>query len=145
MQLTDGVLPGSLGWAEPESRHDPCRSGKFVAGAAGSIGAIDDLRGPWRVASRLAEVPLLIVCGTICDCEDDDEIAEGGDRHLDGLRRSATYHHGVLSRRWLTLQMNRLTPCTFCGRLNDVDPTAGSLLKRHLRADLRPRQWSRAS
>lgn len=36
---------------------------------------IDDPREPWRVAFRLQKLLLLVVCGTICDCEDYHEIA----------------------------------------------------------------------
>ena len=38
--------------------------------------ATDDPREPWRVAHPLPEVLLLVVCGTICDCEDYEVIAE---------------------------------------------------------------------
>ena len=59
---------------------------------------IDDPREAWRVAHPLPEVLLLVVCGTICDCEDYDLITEWGDRHLEVLRRYAPLHHGVLER-----------------------------------------------
>jgi DDE_Tnp_1-associated len=57
--------------------------------------AIEDPREPWRVAHPLNEVLLLVVCGTICDCDDYDGIAEWGAAHLDFLRRYLPYHHGV--------------------------------------------------
>jgi predicted transposase YbfD/YdcC len=69
---------------------------------------IEDPREPWRVAHPLAEVLLLVVCGTICDCEDYDVIAEWGEAHLAFLRRYLPYHHGVPGGRWLTLLMNRI-------------------------------------
>jgi predicted transposase YbfD/YdcC len=69
---------------------------------------IDDPREPWRVAHPLPEVLLLAVCGTICDCEDYDLIAEWGEAHLPFLRRYLPYHHGVPGGRWLTLLMNRI-------------------------------------
>jgi hypothetical protein len=34
--------------------------------------SIDDPREPWRVAHPLPEVLFLVVCGTICDCDDYD-------------------------------------------------------------------------
>lgn len=74
---------------------------------------IDDPREPWRVAHPLPEVLLLVVCGTICDCEDYDLIAEWGEQHLSVLRRYAPFHHGVPGGRWLTLLMNRLPPGLF--------------------------------
>jgi|SRR5208337_629566 len=44
---------------------------------------IPDAREPWRVAYPLAEVLLLVVCGTICSCDDFDDIAAWGRIHLD--------------------------------------------------------------
>ena len=75
--------------------------------------AIEDPREPWRVAHRLPEVLLLVVCGTICDCDDYDGIAEWGAAHLDFLRRYLPYHHGVPGGRWLTILMNRIDPGLF--------------------------------
>jgi predicted transposase YbfD/YdcC len=74
---------------------------------------IEDPREAWRVAHPLSEVLLLVVCGTICDCEDYDLIAEWGERHLAVLRRYLPYHHGVPGGRWLTLLMNRIDPGLF--------------------------------
>ncbi len=76
--------------------------------------AIEDPREPWRVAHPLPEVLLLVVCGTICDCDDYDLIADWGAAHLDFLRRYLPYHHGVPGGRWLTILMNRLDPALFC-------------------------------
>jgi len=75
--------------------------------------AIEDPREPWRVAHPLPEVLLLVVCGTICDCDDYNGIAEWGEAHLDFLRRYLPYHHGVPGGRWLTLLMNRIDPILF--------------------------------
>ena len=47
---------------------------------------IEDDREPWRVAHPLLEVLLLVVCGTIADCDDFEFIAEWGEAHLDFLR-----------------------------------------------------------
>lgn len=74
---------------------------------------IEDPRESWRVAHPLPEVLLLVVCGTICDCDDYDGIAEWGKAHLDFLRRYLPYHHGVPGGRWLTLLMNRIDPLLF--------------------------------
>jgi hypothetical protein len=46
---------------------------------------IEDDREPWRVAHPLPEVLLLVVCGTIADCDDFDFIAEWGARYISGL------------------------------------------------------------
>lgn len=77
------------------------------------LGEIDDPREPWRVAHPLTEVLLLVVCGTICDCDDYDLIALWGERHLAFLRRHLPYDHGVPGGRWLTILMNRIDPALF--------------------------------
>jgi predicted transposase YbfD/YdcC len=74
---------------------------------------IEDPREPWRVAHPLPEVLFLVVCGTICDCDDYDGIAEWGEAHLDFLRRYLPYHYGVPGGRWLTILMNRINPTLF--------------------------------
>ena len=74
---------------------------------------IEDPRDPWRVAHPLPEVLLLVVCGTISDCEDYEGIAEWGETHLPFLRRFLPYHHGVPGARWLTILMNRIDPTLF--------------------------------
>ena len=74
---------------------------------------IEDPREAWRVAHPLPEVLLLVVCGTIADCDDYEGIAEWGEAHLDFLRRFLPYHHGVPGARWLNLLMNRINPKLF--------------------------------
>ena len=74
---------------------------------------IQDPREPWRVAHPLPEVLLLVVCGTIADCDDYEGIAEWGAAHLRFLRRFLPYHHGVPGARWLTILMNRINPTLF--------------------------------
>src|SRR3954452_11110903 len=74
---------------------------------------IDDPREPWRVAHPLPEILLLVVCGTIADCDDYEGIAEWGEAHLPFLRRFLPYHHGVPGARWLTILMNRIDPDLF--------------------------------
>ena len=74
---------------------------------------IEDPREPWRVAHPLPEVLLLVVCGTICDCDDYDSIADWGAAHLGFLRRYLPFYHGVPGGRWLTLLMNRIDPVLF--------------------------------
>jgi predicted transposase YbfD/YdcC len=83
------------------------------------FGEIDDPRVPWQVAHPLPEVLLLVVCGTICDCEDYDLIAEWGEAHLPILRRYLPYHHGVPGGRWLTILMNRIDPHLFAQAFTD--------------------------
>lgn len=74
---------------------------------------IEDPREPWRVAHPLPEILLLVVCGTIADCDDYDTIAAWGEQRLEFLRRFLPYHHGVPGARWLTLFMNRIDPDLF--------------------------------
>jgi predicted transposase YbfD/YdcC len=74
---------------------------------------IEDPREPWRVAHPLAEILLLVVCGTIADCDDYEGIAAWGKGHLEFLRRFLPYHHGVPGARWLTILMNRIDPALF--------------------------------
>lgn len=74
---------------------------------------VEDPREPWRVAHPLPEVLLLVVCGTISDCDDYEGIAEWGKAHLPFLRRFLPYHHGVPCARWLTILMNRIDPGLF--------------------------------
>ena len=74
---------------------------------------IPDPRDVRRIAHPLAEILLLVVCGTIADCDDYDHIAAWGEAHLDFLRRHLSYRHGVPGGRWLTILMNRINPALF--------------------------------
>jgi predicted transposase YbfD/YdcC len=77
------------------------------------LAIIDDPREQWRVAHPLPEVLLLVVCGTIADCDDYAGIAAWGETHLPFLRRFLPYHHGVPGARWLNILMNRIDPELF--------------------------------
>lgn len=74
---------------------------------------IDDWREPWRVAHPLREVLLLVVCGSMADCDHYDAIAAWGEANLAFLRRYLPYEHGAPGGRWLTLLMNRIDPALF--------------------------------
>lgn len=74
---------------------------------------IDDPRDPRRVAHPLPEVLLLVVCGTMADCDDYEGIAAWGEAHVPFLRRYLPYEYGVPGGRWLTLLMNRINPALF--------------------------------
>ena len=76
--------------------------------------AIDDPRDVRRITHPLAEILLLVVCGTIADCDDYDHIAAWGEAHLAFLRRHLPYADGVPGGRWLTILMNRINPALFC-------------------------------
>ena len=74
---------------------------------------VEDPRDVRRIAHRLDEILLLVVCGTIADCDDYEDIAAWGRAHLDFLRRHLPYEHGVPGERWLTILMNRINPALF--------------------------------
>ncbi len=74
---------------------------------------IDDPRDVRRVAHPLSEVLLLVVCGTMADCDDYEGIAAWGEAHLHFLRRYLPYEYRVPGGRWLTLLMNRINPALF--------------------------------
>ena len=46
-----------------------------------------------------------MVCGTIADCDDYEDIAAWGAAHLYFLRRHLPFEHGVPGERWLTIQL----------------------------------------
>jgi predicted transposase YbfD/YdcC len=77
------------------------------------LGTIEDPRDVRRITHPLAEILLLVVCGTIADCDDYDHIAAWGETHLGFLRRHLPYADGVPGGRWLTLLMNRINPALF--------------------------------
>jgi predicted transposase YbfD/YdcC len=74
---------------------------------------LSDGREPWRVMYPLAEVLLLLICATICSCDDFDEIASWGESHLAFLRRFSEFHFGIPSERWLRDLVNRIDPLLF--------------------------------
>jgi predicted transposase YbfD/YdcC len=75
--------------------------------------AIEDPRDVRRISHPLSEVLLLVVCGTIADCDDYEHIAEWGAAHLEFLRQHLPYKDGVPGGRWLTILMNRINPALF--------------------------------
>jgi len=74
---------------------------------------VEDPRDVRRILHPLPEVLLLVVCGTIADCDDYEDIAGWGAAHLDFLRQHLPYEHGVPGERWLTILMNRINPALF--------------------------------
>jgi predicted transposase YbfD/YdcC len=77
------------------------------------LSTIDDPRDVRRILHPLAEILFLVVCGTIADCDDYDDIAAWGEAHLDFLRRHLPFLNGVPGGRWLTILMNRISPELF--------------------------------
>ena len=74
---------------------------------------IEDPRDVRRISHPLPEILLLVVCGTICGCDDYEDIAGWGETHLEALRQYLPYKNGVPGERWLTLLMNRINPALF--------------------------------
>jgi hypothetical protein len=61
--------------------------------------SIEDPRNVRRILHPLHEVLLLVVRGTIADCDEYDAIADRGEPNLDFLRQHLPYTHGVLGGR----------------------------------------------
>jgi predicted transposase YbfD/YdcC len=80
---------------------------------------VEDPRDVRRILHPLPEILLLVVCGTIADCDDYEDIAAWGAAHLDFLRRYLPYEHGVPGERWLTILMNRINPALFAAAFAD--------------------------
>ena len=93
---------------------------------------VEDPRDVRRITHRLDEILLLVVCGTIADCDDYEDIAAWGAAHLGFLRRHLPYAHGVPGERWLTILMNRINPAlfaaAFAGWVRESWPEKASLV-----------------
>jgi predicted transposase YbfD/YdcC len=80
---------------------------------------VEDPRDVRRILHPLPEVLFLVVCGTIADCDDYEDIAAWGAAHLPFLRKHLPYEHGVPGERWLTILMNRINPGLFAAAFAD--------------------------
>lgn len=80
---------------------------------------VEDPRDVRRILHPLPEVLFLVVCGTIADCDDYEDIAAWGAAHLNFLREHLPYEHGVPGERWLTILMNRINPGLFAAAFAD--------------------------
>src|SRR5438034_3181994 len=74
---------------------------------------IKDTRQAWKVAYPLGEVLFLVVCGTIANCDDYEDIVDWGEAHLSFLRGFAEFHYGIPCADWLRTVMNRIDPDLF--------------------------------
>ncbi len=92
---------------------DPLPGKSRLAVLLEHFATLPDPRDVRRIAHPLAEILLLVACGTIADCDDYDHIAAPGEAHLPFLRRHLAYRHGVPGGRWLTILMNRINPALF--------------------------------
>lgn len=80
---------------------------------------VEDPRDVRRILHPLPEILLLVVCGSIADCDDYEDIAAWGAAHLGFLREHLPYEHGVPGERWLTILMNRINPALFAAAFAD--------------------------
>jgi predicted transposase YbfD/YdcC len=74
---------------------------------------IRDMRQSWKVAYPLREVLFLVVCATIANCDDYEDIVDWGEEHLSFLRGFSEFYHGIPGADWLRSLMNRLDPDLF--------------------------------
>jgi predicted transposase YbfD/YdcC len=74
---------------------------------------IKDTRQRWKVAYPLREVLFLVVCATIANCDDYEEIVDWGEANLTFLRGFSEFYHGIPCADWLRSVMNRLDPELF--------------------------------
>lgn len=77
--------------------------------------AIVDGRQSWRVVYPLREVLLLVVCATIANSDDYEDIVDWGEANLKFLRGFSDYHFGIPCADWLRALMNRIDPEVFSG------------------------------
>jgi predicted transposase YbfD/YdcC len=75
--------------------------------------AIEDDRASWRVMYPLREILFLVVCASICSCDDYEDIVDWGEARLDFLRRYLDFHWGIPCVDWLRCLMNRVDPELF--------------------------------
>jgi len=77
------------------------------------LARVKDTRQAWKVAYPLREVLFLVVCGTISNCDDYEDIVDWGKAHLSFLRGFAEFHYGIPCADWLRTMMNRVNPDMF--------------------------------
>jgi predicted transposase YbfD/YdcC len=90
-----------------------------LAGLLDHFAQLEDPRDVRRILHPLPEILLLVVCGTVAGCDDDEDIAAWGAAHLGFLRRHLPYADGVPGERWLTIPMNRINPALFAAAFAD--------------------------
>ena len=77
------------------------------------LSQIKDTRQAWKVAYPLCEVLFMVVCGTIANSDDYDDIVDWGNANLSFLRRFSEFHYGIPCADWLRTMMNRVDPDLF--------------------------------
>src|SRR3984893_10420494 len=79
----------------------------------GHFAKVKDTGQAWKVAYPLREVLFLVVCGTIANGDDYEDIVDWGKAHLSFLRGFAEFHYGIPCADWLRTVMNRINPDLF--------------------------------
>jgi predicted transposase YbfD/YdcC len=74
---------------------------------------IKDTRQSWKIAYPLTEVLFLVVCATIANCDDYEDIVDWGSANLAFLQGFSEFYHGIPCADWLRSVMNRLDPELF--------------------------------
>jgi predicted transposase YbfD/YdcC len=77
------------------------------------LSQMKDTRQAWKVAYPLCEVLFMVVCGTIANSDDYDDIVDWGNANLSFLRRFSEFHYGIPCADWLRTMMNRVDPDLF--------------------------------
>jgi predicted transposase YbfD/YdcC len=77
------------------------------------LSKMKDTRQAWKVAYPLREILFLVVCGTIANCDDYEDIVDWGKANLSFLRGFAEFHYGIPCADWLRAVMNRIDPELF--------------------------------
>lgn len=75
--------------------------------------AVKDERAAWRVMYPLREVLFLVVCASICSCDDYEDIVDWGQARLGFLQEHLEFHWGIPCADWLRALMNRVDPALF--------------------------------
>ena len=84
-----------------------------------------------------------MVCGTIANSDDDDDIVDCGEAHQEFLRRFSDAYHAIPCVDWLRRMLNRVDPDRFSASLRawiaeswpqhfDLVAIDGSLLQAHM-------------
>ncbi len=92
--------------------------------------AVADGRQSGRVAYPLREFLFLVVCGTIANSDDYDDMVDRGEAHLDFLRGFSALHHGIPCVDWLRTLLNRGDPDLFSSCFVPGSLSAGRSMAR---------------
>ena len=97
----------------------PCASASLSAKSRLAVllerfATTDDPLDVRPISRPLAEILLLMFCGTIADCDDYGHIAAWGEAGQDFLGLQVPDENDVPAGRWLTIPVCRINPSLFC-------------------------------